>query len=57
MNEIILAPCHVISKIKQNSSDMNEIILAPCHVISKIKQNSSDMQVMYKVLLVFNRLI
>jgi hypothetical protein len=34
---------HVISKIKQNSSDMNEIILAPCDVISKIKQNSSDM--------------
>jgi hypothetical protein len=30
MNEIILAPCDVISKIKQNSSDMNEIILAPC---------------------------
>jgi hypothetical protein len=34
---------NVISKIKQNSSDMNEIILAPCDVISKIKQNSSDM--------------
>jgi hypothetical protein len=33
---------NVISKIKQNSSDMNEIILAPCYVISKIKQNSSD---------------
>jgi hypothetical protein len=33
---------NVISKIKQNSSDMNEIILAPCDVISKIKQNSSD---------------
>jgi hypothetical protein len=32
---------NVISKIKQNSSDMNEIILAPCDVISKIKQNSS----------------
>jgi hypothetical protein len=30
MNEIILAPCDVISKIKQNCSDMNEIILAPC---------------------------
>jgi hypothetical protein len=30
MNEIILAPCDVISKIKQNYSDMNEIILAPC---------------------------
>jgi hypothetical protein len=30
MNEIILAPCDVIRKIKQNSSDMNEIILAPC---------------------------
>jgi hypothetical protein len=30
MNEIILAPCDVISKIKQNFSDMNEIILAPC---------------------------
>jgi hypothetical protein len=30
MNEIILAPCDIISKIKQNSSDMNEIILAPC---------------------------
>jgi hypothetical protein len=30
MNEIILAACDVISKIKQNSSDMNEIILAPC---------------------------
>jgi hypothetical protein len=30
MNEIILAPCDVISKSKQNSSDMNEIILAPC---------------------------
>jgi hypothetical protein len=41
MNEIILAPCHVIIKIKQNSSDMNEIILAR-DVISKIKQNSSD---------------
>jgi hypothetical protein len=25
-----LAPCDVISKIKQNSSDMNEIILASC---------------------------
>jgi hypothetical protein len=34
---------NVISKIKQNSSDMNEIIMAPCYVISKIKQNSSDM--------------
>jgi hypothetical protein len=34
---------NVISKIKQNSSDMNEIILAPCDDISKIKQNSSDM--------------
>jgi hypothetical protein len=34
---------NVISKIKQNSSDMNEIILAPCDVISKIKQNYSDM--------------
>jgi hypothetical protein len=33
---------NVISKIKQNSSDINEIILAPCDVISKIKQNSSD---------------
>jgi hypothetical protein len=43
MNEIILAPCDVVSKIKQNSSDMNEIILAPCDVVSKIKQNSSDM--------------
>jgi hypothetical protein len=43
MNEIILAPCDVISKIKQNSSDMNKIILAPCDFISKIKQNSSDM--------------
>jgi hypothetical protein len=43
MNEIILAPCDVISKIKQNSSDMNEILLAPCDVISKIKQNSCDM--------------
>jgi hypothetical protein len=30
MNEIILAPCDVIGKIKQNSSDINEIILAPC---------------------------
>jgi hypothetical protein len=30
MNEIILAPFDVISKIKQNSSDMNEIILASC---------------------------
>jgi hypothetical protein len=30
MNEIILAPCDVITKIKQNSSDMNEIILSPC---------------------------
>jgi hypothetical protein len=30
MNEIILAPCNVISKMKQNSSDMNEIILASC---------------------------
>jgi hypothetical protein len=30
MNEIILAPCDVISKMKQNSSDMNEIILASC---------------------------
>jgi hypothetical protein len=30
MNEIILAPCDVINKIKHNSSDMNEIILAPC---------------------------
>jgi hypothetical protein len=30
MNEIILTPCDVISKIKQNSSDMNEIIMAPC---------------------------
>jgi hypothetical protein len=30
INEIILAPCDVISKIKQNSSDMNEIILASC---------------------------
>jgi hypothetical protein len=29
---------NVISKIKQNSSDMNDIILAPCDVISKIKQ-------------------
>jgi hypothetical protein len=37
------APCDVISKIKQNSSDMNIIILAPCDVISKIKQNSNDM--------------
>jgi hypothetical protein len=43
MNEIILAPCDVISKIKQNSSDMNEIIMAPCYDISKINQNSSDM--------------
>jgi hypothetical protein len=43
MNEIILAPCDVISQIKQNSSDMNKIILAPCDFISKIKQNSSDM--------------
>jgi hypothetical protein len=43
MNKIILAPCDVSSKIKQNSSDMNKIILAPCDVISKIKQNSSDM--------------
>jgi hypothetical protein len=34
---------NVISKNKQNTSDMNEIILAPCDVISKIKQNSSDM--------------
>jgi hypothetical protein len=42
MNEIILAPCDVINKIKQNSSDMNKIILAPCDFISKIKQNSSD---------------
>jgi hypothetical protein len=25
-----LAPCDVISKIKQNFSDMNEIILASC---------------------------
>jgi hypothetical protein len=25
-----LALCDVISKIKQNSSDMNEIILSPC---------------------------
>jgi hypothetical protein len=38
----IPAPCDVISKIKQNSSDIIEIILAPCDVISKIKQNSSD---------------
>jgi hypothetical protein len=38
---------HVISKIKQNSSDINEIILAPCYVISKIKQNSSDMNESY----------
>jgi hypothetical protein len=30
MNKIILSPCDVISKIKQNSSDMNEIILTPC---------------------------
>jgi hypothetical protein len=30
MNKIILAPWDVISKIKQNSSDMNEIILTPC---------------------------
>jgi hypothetical protein len=30
MNEIILAPCDVIRKIKQNSSDMNKIILASC---------------------------
>jgi hypothetical protein len=30
MNKIILAPCDVISKIKQNSSDMDEIILTPC---------------------------
>jgi hypothetical protein len=30
MNKIILAPCDIISKIKQNSSDMNEIILTPC---------------------------
>jgi hypothetical protein len=30
MIEIILAPCDVISKIKQKSSDMNEIILASC---------------------------
>jgi hypothetical protein len=30
MNEIMMAPCDVISKIKQNSSHMNEIILAPC---------------------------
>jgi hypothetical protein len=43
MNIIILAPCDVISKIKQNSNDMNKIILVPCDVISKIKQNSSDM--------------
>jgi hypothetical protein len=43
MNEIILAPCDVIRKIKQNSSDMNKIILAPCDIISKIKLNSSDM--------------
>jgi hypothetical protein len=43
MNLIILAPFDVISKIKQNSSDMNEIILAPFDVISKIKQNSRDM--------------
>jgi hypothetical protein len=43
MYEIILAPCDVISKIKQNSSDMNKIILAPCDFICKIKQNSSDM--------------
>jgi hypothetical protein len=28
---------NVISKIKQNSSDINEIILAPCDVISKNK--------------------
>jgi hypothetical protein len=33
---------NVISKIKQNSSDMNEIILSPSDVTSKIKQNSSD---------------
>jgi hypothetical protein len=45
MNKIILAPCDVISKIKQNSSDMNKIILAPCNIISKIKLNSSDMNV------------
>jgi hypothetical protein len=31
MNEIILAPCDVICKFKQNCSDMNEIILAPCN--------------------------
>jgi hypothetical protein len=30
MNEIILALCDVISKIKQNSSDINEILLAHC---------------------------
>jgi hypothetical protein len=42
MNEIILAPCDVISKIKQNSSDMNEIYWRPA------------MQVMYKVVLVYN---
>jgi hypothetical protein len=30
MNDIILAACDVIIKIKQNYSDMNEIILAPC---------------------------
>jgi hypothetical protein len=34
---------NVISKMKQNSSDMNVIILASYNVISKIKQNSSDM--------------
>jgi hypothetical protein len=33
---------NVISKIKQNSSDMNEIILSPSHVTSKIKQYTSD---------------
>jgi hypothetical protein len=39
--DLLLGPrFNVISKIKQNSSDMNEIILAPCDVISKIKQHS-----------------
>jgi hypothetical protein len=56
MSEIILAPCDVISKIKQHSSDMNEIILAPCDagyvqsctgylelIKSKLTKNNVDM--------------
>jgi hypothetical protein len=53
MNEIILAPCDVISKIKQNSSDMNEIILAPCdagYVQSCTGFESNSYQIFYRIL-------